>query len=296
MKYLLKNILKKFVPKNLLNEYKKYRYLQERVFVIENQLKTSWLSKKIINSKGQKQVLRLNEYKIYSQNGEDGIINYIFSKIKPASKTFIEIGVEDGKECNTANLIINFDWKGVLIEGNKNYAEKAKQYYKNYPVKVVNSFITKENVNKIINSSNLNKEIDILSLDIDGNDYWIWEEISIIKPRVVIIEYNSILGNKSISTAYDPVFDRYKKHKSGLYYGASLTALTKLAKTKGYVLIGCCSAGVNAFFIRKDLVKNNFNELTPEEAYYENWSPVIKLETTQNQFKKIKNMPFKEIK
>ncbi len=296
MKSMIKSIIKKIIPERLLNDKREYQFLKERVAVIEEQLRTKWLSEKIIKPTNQKQVLKLNEYKIYSQNGDDGIINYIFSKIKPTSKTFIEIGIEDGKECNTANLIINFNWKGVLIEGNKKYAEKAREYYKNYPVEIINSFITKENINKVLESCNLGKEVDLFSLDIDGNDYWVWEKIDSINPKVVALEYNSVFGNKSISTTYDPNFDRYKKHESGLYFGASLTALTKLAKTKGYILIGCCSSGVNAFFIRKDLVKNNFKELIPEEAYYENYSPVIKLETTEKQFKKIKNLPFNVIK
>ena len=204
--------------------------------------------------------------KIYSQNEEDGIILYILKHIGVKTKKFVEIGVENGTECNTTNLLKNFNWKGIQIEGNKNLYNDAKIQLKKIlgkkinNLKLLNSFITKENVNNIIKKnlgSNINfkKEIDLLSIDIDGNDFWIWKSIKCIKPRLVIIEYNSFFGPyKSYVIKYDPKFS-WDHINNKAYYGASLKALEKLGKQKNYRLVGVDNNGVNAFFVRNDLAK-----------------------------------------
>ena len=199
--------------------------------------------------------------KIFSQNEEDGIILYIFKHIGIRTKSFIEIGTENGTECNTTNLIKNFNWSGVQIEGDKNQHNEAKIKLKNIlgkkirNLKLLNFFITKKNINKIIKKYS-NKNIDLLSIDIDGNDYWIWKAINCIKPRLVVIEYNSFFGPKIAATVqYKTKFIWDHRNKKS-YYGASLKALEKLGKKKGYNLIGVDTNGVNAFFIRKDLSKN----------------------------------------
>ena len=204
----------------------------------------------------------------------------------------MEFGIQDGKECNTANLSLNFGWSGLLIEGDKKYAEAARRYYTGKPVKIVNAFITRDNINSIITKNEMKGEIDLLSIDIDGNDYWVWEKIDAVKPRVLVIEYNSTLGLKPIAVSYTPDFKRFRAHKSGLYYGASLEALTRLSKKKGYVLVGCCSTGFNAFFVRKDLLKNKLKELTPQEAFYIE----RKDRSIEKQFDDIKQLRFEEAK
>ena len=171
--------------------------------------------------------------KIYSQNEEDGIILYILKHIGIKTKKFIEIGSENGLECNTTNILKYFDWSGMQIEGNKELHNKAKIQLKKIlkekikNVKLVNSLVTKKNINKII-KKNFKKEVDLLSIDIDGNDFWIWKEIKCINPRLVVIEYNSFFGSEiSCTIPYNPKFIwDYKKKKS--YYGASLKALEKL--------------------------------------------------------------------
>ena len=219
------------------------------------------ISKPILLSKKSKFNINKFGIKIYSQNEEDGIILYIFKHIGIKTKRFIEIGVENGTECNTTNLLKNFGWKGVQIEGDKKLYQDAKIKMKEIldmkikNLKLLNVFVKIENINQIIKKNTFNQELDLLSIDIDGNDFWIWKTINCIKPRVVIIEYNSFFGPKlSATIKYDSNFNwDHKNNKS--YYGASLKALEKLGKKKKYTLAGVDRNGVNAFFIRNDLAK-----------------------------------------
>jgi hypothetical protein len=247
-----------------------------------------------------KNELRSKEYRVHSQNGEDGLMLYIFSQIGVTNQKFIEFGIGDGTECISANLLINFGWSGLMIEGSKAYAENATKYYNTHPkvqgeVKILNKFITKDNINSLFKEGGIEGEIDLLSIDIDGNDYWVWKEIEVISPRVVIIEYNATFGKeKALTVEYDPSFMRLEKHKSGYYHGASLKALEELGKEKGYHLIGCDSEGVNAIFIRNDINLGNLKTVTSEEAYYE-----LKVRSDvcsiTEQYNIIKHLPILEI-
>ena len=286
-----KKILKKIAPLKFLEFYRKVNSSDFKIKMLEGQIKNQWLIQNRGEIKDQKEMIRRHEFKIYSQTGEDGIINYIFSKIDTKNKKFVEIGIEDGKECNTANLSLNFGWKGMLIEGNKEYATKAKDYYKNLPVNVVNAFVSRKNINSILKEHSIKGEIDLLSIDIDGNDYWILKEISMVNPRVIIVEYNAVFGKESITIKYDPNFNRLKKHSSGFYYGSSLSALNNLAESKGYILVGCNSFGFNAFFVRKNEAKNFFHKLSPIEA-----DPLFLGETEiKKRFEKIKHLEFEKV-
>ena len=242
-----------------------------------------------------------HEFSLYSQCGEDGILLYIFSKIGVTNRCFVEFGIGDGKTCNSANLSLNFNWRGLLIECDEKNVTKARQYYKmmlereGYRIKIVQSMVTKDNINKIIQESGIQGQIDLLSVDIDGNDYWLWQAITGINPRVVVIEYNASLGSdKSITVKYDPQFDRHKIHPTGFYHGASLVALTKLAHAKGYVLVGCDSAGIDAFFVRKDVAKGKIVEMSIQQAYFPHILREDK-ESTAKQFEHIKHLEFVEI-
>ncbi len=215
------------------------------------------------------------EYKIFSQNGEDGLLLYIFSQVGITNKTLIEFGIEDGRECNSANLIINYGWNGLMMDGNTRNVKKALSYYRGIQrfetnrVKIIQSFVTAENINNLIANSNIEGDIDLLSIDIDGNDYWIWNAIEIVKPRVVVMEYNASFGpDKSITVKYDPSFRRFEKHKSGWYHGASISALVKLGKTKGYTLVCADSHGCNTFFVRNDVIAGDLLEISSKEAFY----------------------------
>lgn len=183
------------------------------------------------------------ELRVYSQNGEDGIIKIIFHKIGTTNKYFVELGTENGKECNSA-LLLEKGWTGLQIDSKKTRNKFVKR-----------EFVTAENVEKVLKKYDVPKNFDLLSIDIDGNDYWVWKELKIFYPRVVVIEYNaSIPPNESKVVPYNPRF----KWDGTNYFGASLLALTKLSQKKGYQLIGCDSTGTNAFFVKRELTKKNF--------------------------------------
>lgn len=193
--------------------------------------------------------LDLSESKKFSQNGEDGIIESIFNNIGTTNKIFVEIGVGDGRENNTRKLTEE-GWAGTWISIPPVTIVPDGVTY-------IGEKVTIENVNEFLKHTQ--KEIDLLSIDIDGNDYWVWKAIKCISPRVVVIEYNPYFPPPISKTIkYDPDF----KWEITDYFGASLSALDKLAKENGYSLVGCNSSGVNAFFI-KDF---KFN-LKPEDAF-----------------------------
>lgn len=209
------------------------------------------------------------EFKVFSQNGEDGIIQFLIQNTEIKNKIFVEFGVETYKEANTKFLLLNNGWSGLIIDGDKNAMEKiaSSDLHWKYDLKSIGNFITKDNINKIIKSAGIEGEIGLLSVDIDGNDYWVFENIDCINPQILIMEYNSIFGDiHKISVPYDENFVRSQKHYSNLYYGASIAALCDIANKKGYDLVGSNSFGNNLFFIRHDCNKLKI-KLTPKEAY-----------------------------
>ena len=210
------------------------------------------------------------EFKVYSQWGEDGIIQQILNYIPIENKVFVEFGVEDYTESNTRFLLKNNKWSGLILDGNKEHIEYIKNdtsVYWAHNLKAEHIFITKDNINSVLISNGIPEDLGLLSIDIDGNDYWIWDSINCIKPRIVISEYNSIFGSLSkVTVPYFDSFVRNNAHSSNVYYGASLGALEFLAKKKGYSLIGTNMAGNNAFFVRDDL-SSNFKVLSVNEAF-----------------------------
>ncbi len=210
------------------------------------------------------------EFRVFSQWGEDGIIQHLLRSIEIPRKIFIEFGVQNYIESNTRFLLLNNNWAGLVIDAsaeNISYIKKDPIYWQ-YNLKAVQSFIKTDNINTLFIENGIEGEIGILSIDIDGNDYWIWQAIHTIHPAIVIIEYNFRFGNeRAVTIPYDENFVRVNSHYSMIYYGASLKALYLLAQKKGYLFIGCNSAGNNAFFIRQDLKTENIVELTLEEGY-----------------------------
>ena len=180
------------------------------------------------------------EFSVFSQWGDDGIIQYLIHTIGITNKTFIEFGVENYREANTRFLLINNNWKGLVIDG----SEKNIQFIKNdaiswnYSLNAVAKFITKENLNSLIENNGFKGEIGILHIDVDGNDYWLWECLNVVNPEIVIMEYNSVFGNKAaISVPYKADFYVTNEHFSNLYFGASLKAMEHLAIKKGYIYV-----------------------------------------------------------
>ena len=236
------------------------------------------------------------EYSLFSQNGEDGILRYIFSQIGYSTRFFVEIGFEV-TECNSLRLMVKERVDGLFIDGVERSVKKfnkaaKKSHFSN--VKAINKFLDVDNLkDTLLYEGHIPTEIDLLSIDVDGNDYWFWEKINFITPRLVIVEYNASLGpDVSLAVPYDPLFERHKKHDSGFYCSASLTAFNKLAIQKGYSLIGCDSAGVNAFFMRNDCLTDKFPVLTPAEAYRPHASRINRGISQEEQFNMIKDMPY----
>ena len=210
------------------------------------------------------------EFKVYSQWGEDGIIQHILKFVPIVNKVFIEFGVENYTESNTRFLLINNKWSGLVLDGKKehiDYIKKDMSVYWAHNLKAEHVFITKDNINDIILRNGIPKDIGLLSIDIDGNDYWIWESITVIKPRIVISEFNALFGPiEKVSIPYKEDFVRDSFHYSNIYYGASLAALEFLGKQKGYALVGINSTGNNAFFVSDEYSKH-FKVLTTAEAF-----------------------------
>lgn len=195
------------------------------------------------------------EFKCYSQFGDDGIIQYLVHMLRIEQKVFIEFGVEDYKEANTRFLITNDNWRGLVIDGSEENVRRIMDdpIYWKHGLTAKAKFIDRGNINDLIASAGFDGKIGLLSVDIDGNDYWVWESIDCVDPVVVICEYNSVFGpDRCISVPYDKDFVRSSAHHSYLYYGASLGALEFLANKKGYALVGSNSAGNNAYFVRED--------------------------------------------
>ena len=272
---------------NFKQSQKKIEQLEKNVI---NLLNSNF--EKLGSDKRQKDKLKGKEFQIYSQNGEDGLLLYIFSCIGTTNKSIVEIGIGNGTECNSRNLIENYHWNGVLIDGSMDKVNVARSFYNNIcadnTVEVKNCWVTVENIDSILLESGMNSEIDLLSID-----NWVWNAIECISPRAVIIEYNASFGpDESVTVPYDPNFERFNKHKSGYYHGASLSALNKLGNKKGYSLICCDSMGTNAIFLRNDLLKIFefiFSVETPNTCFY----PLEKrLETMsiEDQFQLIKHL------
>jgi hypothetical protein len=209
------------------------------------------------------------EFNVFSQSGDDGILQYLIHQTRPASKTFVEFGVQNYTESNTRFLLMNDNWNGLVIDG----SESNINYIKNdgiswrYGLNAVHAWIDKDNINALFSQNGIRGEIGILSIDIDGNDYWVWEQINGVAPVIVIVEYNSVFGGKyAFTVPYDPNFYRTQAHYSNLYWGSSLKALELLGEKKGYALVGSNSAGNNAYFVRKDKL-GALQSLAGEDAF-----------------------------
>src|SRR5580704_16632386 len=216
-----------------------------------------------------KRLLRYG-FKVYSQNEEDGIIQEIFNRVGVTNRTFVEFGVETGVESNTTKLLVE-GWRGLWIDAMPMHVAAIRTTFAHKfadgTLKVRESFVTTENINALIAEAGIGGEIDLLSIDIDNNDYWVWKAITSINPRVVVIEYNaSLRPPMSLVVPYQP--ERAWDGVSN-YFGASLEAFVRLGRSKGYRLVGCSISGVNAFFVRDDIAGDRFFDPATAEELYE---------------------------
>ncbi len=256
MKNILKSILKdlflvlkirnRFYPSTQIGQRQLFHYYQD------------------CKRNGTLPKLKDTGFRVFSQFEEDGLLLFIFSVIGMTDKTFVEIGSDDGINSNSANLVFNFGWHGLFIDGNKMSINRGRKFFSKYPhpwtysPKFACSLVTRENINQIISGEGFSGEIGLLSIDIDGNDYWVWDALDVVQPQVVIIETHNDFGFEDIVVPYDPAYFYPGKHP--MYHGASPVAMTKLAKHKGYRLVGANELGFNFIFVKNGLV----DELIPE--------------------------------
>lgn len=196
------------------------------------------------------------EFQVFSQFGEDGIIEWLVANLDLENKTFVEFGVENYLEANTRFLLLNRNWTGLVLDGspgNIDFLRASATYWRN-DIQSEAAFITVENIKELIQQNGFFGPLGILSIDLDGNDYWILKELDGLQPDILILECNPVFGDRhAVTVPYDPTFERFRSHHSGLLFGASIAALRELAESRGYEFFGTCSNGLNAFFVRSDL-------------------------------------------
>ena len=239
--------------------------------IIESKLLTARVLINQMKSAGRLERIADAEFKVFSQFGDDGIIQYLVHQIGMSAdlQTFIEFGVQDYQESNTRFLLMNDNWRGLILDGSKSNMDKVMQGsdYWRYDLTAVTAFIDRDNINDLFIRHGFTGEIGLLSIDIDGNDYWVWERIEVVNPMIVVAEYNSTFGHQyAVTIPYDATFQRTRAHYSNLYWGASLKAFCLLAERKGYAFVGSNSAGNNAYFVRLDKLAN-IRPLDVEQGY-----------------------------
>lgn len=268
-----KKISAKF--KDIQNDLKQLNNTNQALLKNQASLKNimieDYIYNHLINNPKYSDPKKLNKYefKAYSQGGEDGIIQEIFRRIGTTNQYFVEFGVGVGLENNTAFLLTS-GWQGLWLEGSDEYCKRIKEKFtdmlNNRQLSLINNFVDADNIEFLFKQGNVPEELDLLSIDIDGNDYWIWKAINQYHPRVVIMEYNAVYPPQvSWTIQYNP----NHRWDYSSYMGASLLALEKLGIYKGYKLVGCSFTGVNAFFVRDDLVNDQFLEPYTAENHYE---------------------------
>jgi len=235
-------------------------------------------------------------YRVFSQFEEDGKLLLVFAAIGMGNKLFIEIGADDGINSNAANWYFNFGFYGLFLDGNPKSIARGRKFYKRYPVpwevppKFVCSKVTAENVNQLIEDSGFKGEIALLSIDIDGNDYWIWDALTVVTPNVVVIETHNEFGLEDKVVPYDKDYFYPGKHPA--YHGASPVAMVNLARHKGYRLVGANYYGTNFIFVKNGLGEALLPEVSVESvlrhpsvaAGYPSAEPVKDWEYVRNRF------------
>ena len=243
-------------------EYERHLYDYKNPKVNLGQIQSSLNSKK----KGIASFSEV-EFQVFSQFGDDGIIQWLINSLDIPNKTFVEFGVEKYIEANTRFLLFSNNWKGLVIDGDKeniSYIKKdrASSFFN---LQSIHSFITVDNISELIKSKGFDKDLGLLSIDIDGNDYWIWKSLKKCNPVIIISEYNSEFGMNPWTIPYNENFV-WDKINNTYYWGPSLQSLCDLAEEKGYSFIGCNSHGNNAYFIRNDKM-NDLKKISCYEGF-----------------------------
>ncbi len=268
LKKLLKKILK---PREVIRGNYNSNNQETYNLLLDVKLQNGRIWSQLLLQNKKIKSLHEAEFKVFSQWGDDGIIQYLVNYLDIDIKTFVEFGVADYLEANTRFLLINDNWTGLVIDGSEMNVAKIKkdEIYWKHDLIAKSAFITSDNINQLIEEEGIKGQIGLLHIDIDGNDYWVWKALEVVHPIIMIVEYNSIFGyERAITISYKPDFVWTKAHYSNLYFGASILALCDLAEEKGYSFIGSNSAGNNAYFVKNEFLKD-LKPLTAEEGYVE---------------------------
>lgn len=255
--------------KHYLKKYLKYYKVRDRLSEDQTRQQQAFVERIQKEAAEDKlSPISKNGFRNFSQFEEDGLILYLFALLDTKNRTFVEFGADDGINSNAANLHFHHNFTGLFLDGNPKAIERGRHFYKKHgnprvktPV-FLEAMITAENINELILKGGLKGDIGFLSIDIDGNDYWVWKAIDCIRPEVVIIETHNEFGLHDIIVPYDPNYFYPGKHPD--YHGASPVAMTKLAKHKGYRLVGSNELGFNFIFLREDLLTNHVPTVTVE--------------------------------
>jgi hypothetical protein len=257
--------------------FKKKILGQLNIFItpLSNLLESQIIINSLLVSKINRKLTRLIdlaevEFCASSQWGEDGIIDWLIERLPSIPKTFIEFGVEDYRQSNTRLLLQLRNWQGLVMDGSSEHIQNIhkQEIYWRYELEAKCAFIDRDNINKLIKDAGFTGEIGLLSIDIDGNDYWVWQALDVVQPAIMVCEYNAVFGdNYALTVPYKPDLQRTQAHHSNLYFGASIRALIMLGQQKGYQFVGTSSTGCNAFFVRNDLAPIIQNSLECISAY-----------------------------
>jgi hypothetical protein len=217
-------------------------------------------------------------FRVFSDADEDGILHFLFSVLGTGDKRLVDLGAAGLSASNTGNLLVHQGWTGLLIEGDAESLAAGSEEFESLgvmPAEMIRAWITEENIDGLI-ADHVPGPVDLLSIDIDGNDYWIWKAVTSISPRVVVIEYQDIIGpERALTIPYDPQFslDSFPENAThNNYVGASLRAMVNLGRVKGYRLVATNSYGFNAFFVREDLAADLLPEIPVEAGFPHPWN------------------------
>lgn len=208
--------------------------------------------------------------RIFSQFEEDGLLLYLDAVLELKDQTFVDIGAADGMNSNCANLALNLGWHGLFIDGDSQAIARGRRFYERHPdtqlwpPAFVEAFITRENINQLVLDAGFAGPIGIVSIDIDGNDYWVWEALSAVDPAVVVIETHIEFGMRNIVVPYDARHVYPGKHPD--YFSASPVAMLRLASRKGYRLVGANRYGFNLIFVKRGLHEDRVPEVSLESV------------------------------
>lgn len=256
---------------DIVGHYRRLRdWLQGREAHDRTMELTGAMLSRLVRAQHEVSSLHDVEFRVYSQFGDDGIIQWLTGRLPGLAKRFVEFGVEDYTESTTRFLMVNDNWSGLVMDGSASNIKrlKARRWFWRYDLTARHCFLTRENVDAVLTEWAGNEPVGLLHVDVDGNDYWLWDAIECISPGIVVIEYNAVLGpDRAITIPYSADFRRHAAHPSGQYAGASLGALAHLAARKGYALVGTNNAGNNAYFVRRELLAEGLSEVPVAHAF-----------------------------